>query len=62
MQSNASRPEVALPVAGDPAPVQAWQTPRLECFGPVRKLTAGGSAQNYSEVLDCKNQAIFLRC
>lgn len=62
MESTIRSPVVTSPLADVQNPAPAWRTPRLECFGPMRALTAGGSAQSYSEFLDCKNQAIFLRC
>ena len=41
---------------------QTWRTPVLTPLGSLQELTAGGSAQNYSEALECRNQQIFFRC
>lgn len=42
--------------------LQPWSSPEVRCFGSVQDLTAGGSAQNYSEAFECRNQQIFFRC
>ena len=43
-------------------PARTWHTPLLTPLGSLQALTAGGSAQNYSEALECRNQQIFFRC
>ena len=61
MDTTVNRPIAATGVA-DGVPATSWQTPKLVCFGQVQDLTAGGSAQNYSEAFECRNQQIFFRC
>ena len=41
---------------------RTWHTPVLTPLGSLQALTAGGSAERYSEVLNCNNQELFFRC
>ena len=41
---------------------RTWHTPVLTPLGSLQALTAGGSAEKYSEAFGCDRQALFFRC
>ena len=56
--------QLVLPQATE-ASVQlahTWHQPLLTPLGTLQALTAGGSAQRYSEAFGCDRQAILFRC